>query len=187
MNGLIIAGAGALLALLIILLYNNLIKKRNEVQNIFGSLDAMLKKRYDLIPNLVSTVQNYMKYEQNVLNELTEMRAKAVNPDIDPDETINVENKIKSRLDGIMVAVEAYPDLKANQNFMQLQGSLNEIEEQISAARRAYNSAVTDFNNAIQTIPSNIVASIIGFKTKPVLETKENERKNVNVKQLFNS
>jgi LemA protein len=166
---------------------NTLIKRKNQVQNIFGSIDALLKKRYDLIPNLISTVQNYMKHEKTVLYELTEMRTKALNPNINEEEKIKIQNDVSQALDGILVAVEAYPDLKASENFIQLQGALNEVEEQISAARRAYNSAVTDYNNAVETIPSNIVAFLMRYKRKSIMETPENERNNINVKQLFNT
>ncbi len=187
MNTTIFVSVGALIILITFILYNKLIKRRNQVQNIFGSLDAMLKKRYDLIPNLISVVQNYMKHESSVLSELTAMRTKALNPQISQDDKIKIQKDISQALGNIMIAVEAYPDLKASQNFIQLQGALNEVEEQISAARRAYNAAVTDYNDAVQTIPSNIVALLIGFKKKPVLETPEHERKNVSVKELFNS
>jgi len=146
----------------------------------------MLKKRYDLIPNLVSTVQTYMQHEKGTLTEITEMRAKAVSGNLSSDEKVGLENKLTKALGGIMVAVENYPDLKANQNFMQLQGSLNEIEEQISAARRAYNQSVTNYNNAVEMLPTNMVAAMLGYKRKKVFEIEEAQRKNVNVGELFN-
>jgi LemA protein len=176
-----------LLLVIIIALINNLIRKRNEVQNIFGSVDALLKKRYDLIPNLIASVQRYMVHEKTVLSELTDMRTRAVNPGINPDEKIEIQNRICRTLDGLMVAVEAYPDLKANQNFLQLQAALSEVEEQISAARRAYNATVTAYNNSVETIPSNIIAMLLRFKRKTVMETPEHERENISVKKLFNT
>lgn len=184
---IIILAVAFLLLVLIIFVINNLIKKKNQVENIFGSLDAYLKKRYDLIPNLISAVQTYMVHEKSILNELTLLRTRAMNPNIDSNEKIELQNKLNQTLSGIMVAIEAYPELKASENFLHLQASLNEVEEQISASRRAYNSAVTDYNNAVETIPSNIIAFIIGYKRKQVMETPDNERKNINVKQLFNS
>ncbi len=187
MNNIILIAAAVLLVLIIISMINRLIRRKNEVEKIFGSVDALLKKRYDLIPNLISSVQNYMIHEKEILTNLTELRARAINPDISSNEKIEIQNKLSHALGGIMVAVEAYPDLKASVNFLQLQASLNEVEEQISAARRAYNAAVTDYNNAVELLPSNLIAMLIGYKRKPVMETPENERKNVNVKQLFNS
>ncbi len=179
--------AGILLVVILVLFANNLIRKKNAVQNIFGSVDALLKKRYDLIPNLISAVKRYMIHEQSVLAELTAMRTRAINPDISAEEKIDIQNKVRRSLDGILVAVEAYPDLKASQNFLQLQAVLNEVEEQISAARRAYNATVTDYNNAVETIPSNFIALLMRYKRKPVMETPEHERENISVKKLFDS
>jgi LemA protein len=170
-----------------ILIYNSLVGKKNQVLNVFGSIDALLKKRYDLIPNLVSTVKTYMKHERGTLTDITELRAKAVSGKLSDDERVDLDNKISGMLGGIMVAVENYPDLKANQNFLQLQGAMNEIEEQISAARRAYNAAVTDYNNALEMFPSNIVASMMRYERKRLFEISEKERENVNVGELFKS
>ena len=167
------------------LMYNGLVRKKNQVENVFASMDAMLKKRTDLIPNLVSTVQQYMQHERETLNELTEMRAKAVSGQLSADDKIALQNQFSKALGGIMVAVENYPDLKADQNFIHLQSSLNEVEEQISAARRAYNAAVTSYNNAIEMLPTNILASMMSYKRKNVFEISEAERKNVDVKGLF--
>lgn len=168
-------------------MYNSLVAKKNQVTNVFASIDALLKKRYDLIPNLVATVKNYMQHEQGTLTKITELRAKAISGMTSDDEKVELDNRISKMLGGVMVAVENYPQLKANENFMQLQRSLNEIEEQISAARRAYNAAVTDYNNAIEMVPTNIVASIMQYKRKQVFEIAESERKNVDVGGLFNT
>ncbi|RKY37014.1 MAG: LemA family protein [Candidatus Omnitrophota bacterium] len=175
-----------IIVLLGVTLYNSLVAKKNQVQNVFASIDALLKKRYDLIPNLISTVQTYMQYEKQTLTEITEIRAQAVSPQITDDQKINLDNKISRALGGLMVAVENYPQLKANQNFMQLQGALNEIEEQVSAARRAYNAAVTDYNNAVEMFPTNFVASMMHYTRKQVFEISKEQRQNVNVKNLFN-
>lgn len=168
-----------------IILYNSLIAKKNQVSNAFAAVDTLLKKRYDLIPNLVTTVQKYMEHERGTLTEITQMRAKAVSGQLSDNERVELENKISKALGGIMVAVENYPDLKANQNFLQLQASLNEIEEQISAARRAYNAAVTDLNNAIEMFPTNVLASLMNLKQRTLFEITEKERENVNVGELF--
>jgi LemA protein len=172
---------------IVMVLYNTLIRRKNAVANAFGAIDAMLKKRYDLLPNLVETVKQYMNYERDTLTRITEMRTKAVSAGVAPDEKIQLENQIGSAMRNIMVQVENYPALKANENFLQLQGSWNEIEEQISAARRAYNAAVTDYNNAVEQFPTNLLAGMMKFAVKPVLEIPEEERKNVSAKELFKS
>jgi len=169
----------------IIGLYNSLVRRKNDVENAFASVDVMLKKRYDLIPNLVETVKSYMKHEKSLLNELTSLRTKAVTGNISDDERVTLENKIAKGISGVMVAVENYPDLKASQNFLQLQAAWNEAEEQISAARRSFNAAVTSFNNKVETFPSNIVAGIMGYKRRTLFEIPEFEKQNVNAKNLF--
>jgi len=177
----------ALLVLAVIIMYNSLISKKNQVDNIFASVDTQLKKRYDLIPNLVATVSKYMEHEKTLLTEVTRLRSEANNPNLSDTHKINLDKKVSSALGSIMVAVENYPDLKANENVMQLQGTLHELEEQISAARRAYNQAVTDYNNAIEMFPTNFIAKAMNYRAKQVFEISHNERQNVNVKELFNS
>jgi len=172
--------------LVLVGLYNGLIGRKNQVENAFGSVDVLLKKRYDLIPNLVSAVKAYMTHEQGTLTEITELRAKAVSGTLSDDQKVALDNKVSKALGGIMVAVENYPDLKANQNFIQLQGSLNEVEEQISAARRNYNASVKDYNNSVEMFPSNIIANMMNYKMKEYFEISETQRKNVNVGDLFN-
>ncbi|NQT27976.1 MAG: LemA family protein [Candidatus Omnitrophica bacterium] len=177
----------AVVILIPVILYNSLVGKKNQVTNVFASIDTLLKKRYDLIPNLISTVKTYMEHERGTLTEITELRAKATSGQLSDDDKVDLDNKISKAIGGIMIAVENYPDLKANQNFLQLQGSLNEIEEQISAARRAYNASVTDYNNAIEMFPTNIMASVMSYKLKKVFEIVEAQRKNVDVKSLFSN
>ncbi|TCO09846.1 LemA family protein [Natronoflexus pectinivorans] len=174
------------LVLIVILIYNGLIRRRNEVDNAYGGMDVQLKKRYDLIPNLVSTVKQYASHEKELLEKITELRARAVSGSLNNDEKVDLDNQISGTLKGIMVAVENYPDLKANENFLNLQRTLNEVESQISAARRAYNAAVTDYNNGIQTFPGNMMAGMMGMERKEVFLIPEIERQNVNVKDLFN-
>lgn len=174
-----------ILALIAIVLYNGLVGKKNQVDNAFASIDAMLKKRYDLIPNLVATVKQYAAHEEGTLTKVTEMRAKALSGSLSTDERIELDNQISKAMGGIMVAVESYPELKANENFLQLQRSLNEIEEQISASRRAFNAAVTDYNNAIEMFPTNLMASLMSYKRRALFEIPEQERSNVDVGQLF--
>ncbi len=182
MTALIIIGV---VLLVLVLMYNALVGKKNQVENIFGSVDAVLKKRYDLIPNLVSSVQQYMAHEKSLLNNITELRSRAMKPGLSDHEKITLDKEITSTLGSIMVAVENYPDLKANENIMHLQRTLHEIEAQISAARRAYNQAVTDYNNAIEMIPTNFMASMMNYRRKEVFAIPETERQNVNVNDLF--
>ena len=171
--------------IILVLMYNSLVSKKNQVENIFASVDTQLKKRYDLIPNLVASVSKYMEHEKSLLTEITKLRAEANKPNISDEHKIALDAKVTSALGSIMIAVENYPDLKANENVMHLQRSLNEVEEQIAASRRAYNQAVTDYNNAIEMIPTNMMASAMNYKRKEVFEISEGERKNVNVKELF--
>ncbi|MFH0710774.1 MAG: LemA family protein [Pseudomonadota bacterium] len=174
------------LAVIAILMYNSLIGKKNQVENIFAGVDAVLKKRFDLIPNLVASVSQYMEHEKSTLEKVTELRAQAMKPGISDEQKISLDAKLTSALGAINLAMEAYPDLKANENVMHLQRSLNEIEEQISAARRAYNQAVTDLNNAIEMFPTNLIAGLMNLQRKAVFEITVTERQNVDVGALFN-
>lgn len=184
---IIILVAILFLVILPLMLYNSLVRKRNQVDNIFASLDALLKKRYDLIPNLIATVQTYMQHEKDTLTKITELRTKALSGTISNNEAVELNNEISNVLKSIQVSVENYPDLKASTNFVQLQGSLNEVEEQISAGRRAYNAAVTDYNTAIQVFPASILAGMMKFTPRTLFFISETERQNVNVKNLFNN
>ncbi|MHC3994059.1 LemA family protein [Thiomicrolovo sp. ZZH C-3] len=175
----------AVVIVIIVLMYNSLVAKKNQVDNIFAGIDAVLKKRYNLIPNLVSSVQQYMQHERGILEKVTELRSQAMQPGISDEQKIALDKQITSALGSIMVAVENYPDLKANENVMHLQRTLSEVEAQISAARRAYNQAVTDYNNAIEMIPTNILANMMNYRRKQVFEITADERKNVDVGALF--
>lgn len=175
----------AVLTISIISMYNGLIRRRNEVDNAFGGMDVQLKKRYDLIPNLVATVKQYATHEKDLLTKVTEMRAQATSGKLSNDEKVALDNQISAGMKSIMVAVEGYPDLKANENFMNLQRSLNEVESQISAARRTYNAVITLYNNGIQTFPRNIIAGKLKMQTKQVFVIPEVERQNVDVKSMF--
>lgn len=173
------------ITLILVLMYNSLVAKKNQVENIFASVDTVLKKRYDLIPNLVASVSKYMEHEKSLLEEITKLRAEATKPDISDAHKIALDAKITSALGSIMVAVENYPELKANENVMHLQHTLHEVEEQISAARRAYNQSVTDYNNAIEMVPTSFMASLMNYRRKQVFEIALSERKNIDVKELF--
>ncbi|MFW9620310.1 MAG: LemA family protein [Sulfurospirillum sp.] len=179
---LIVAG---LILLSIVFMYNTLISKKNQVENIFAGLDAILKKRYDLLPNLVASVKEYMVHERITLEKITELRTKALGGNLDNATKIALEKQLSSMLGNLMVAVENYPTLKANENFLHLQSTLNELEEQISAARRAYNQSVTDYNNAIEMFPTNFMANLMKLERKEVFSVPSSERANVDVKNLF--
>jgi len=184
MNSLLIALL--VIAVILIFLYNSLISKKNQVENIYASVDTLLKKRFDLIPSLVATVQEAMKHEKSTLEEITKLRSKAMKNGVSSNEMATIDSKLSSLLGSIMVAVEDYPELKANENTLNLQHSLNEIEEQLSASRRAYNQVVTDYNNAIEMFPTNILATYMRYRRKQVFSILNSEKKNPNVKDLFN-
>jgi LemA protein len=165
-------------ALAAISLYNRLVRLRNSVRSSWSDIDVQLKKRFDLIPSLVETVKGYASHEKGVLTGLTEARAmmaKATNP----TEMARSENMLKDTLKSLFAVAEAYPDLKANQNFMQLQQQLAGLEDSIEQSRRYYNAVVRDYNTMIESFPSNIVASMFGFKQEEFfqLESPDLERK----------
>jgi LemA protein len=169
----------------IIAMYNGLIGQKNGVDNAFGSIDALLKKRCDLIPNLVATIQQSMKFEQSTLTEITRLRSQVLSNRFDSDQRMPLENQLTQAMTTVLGSIESYPNLKSNQNLLHLQGTLLEIEEQISAARRFYNRTVTDYNNGIEMFPSNLIANAMRYSRKAVLETTQADRQNVNVSQLF--
>jgi len=170
-----------------IFFYNSLIGKKNQVTNAFSAIDVMLKKRFDLIPNLVEVVKQYTTYEQGTLTKIVELRAKATSGNITPAEKAQIDSELSSSVKGLMVNIENYPDLKANTNFINLQTTWTESEEQIAAARRTYNAAVTDYNNAIMMFPGSLFAGMLNFQPTTVLETTAEERKNISAKDLFNN
>jgi LemA protein len=182
-----VAAVGAIVLFLVILflMYNSLVGKKNSADNAFASIDVQLKQRHDLIPNLVAAVKGAMEHERSTLEKLIELRTRAMTAGISQNESIQLENQISKGLSGIMVAVENYPNLKANENVIGLQKSLNEVESQIAAARRAFNGAITDYNNAIEMIPTNIVARFMGYTRRELFAAIETERQNPNVQQLF--
>lgn len=183
---IVILSVIAIIILWIVSMYNGLIRRKNEVENAFGGMDAQLKKRYDLIPNIVATVKQFAKHEKELLEKVTELRAQATSGKLSNDQKVDIDNQISSSIKGIMVSVESYPDLKSNENFMNLQRTMNEVESQISAARRSYNATVTDYNNGIETFPKSIIANKMHMVRKAVFVIPETERENVNVKSLFN-
>jgi len=152
-----------LLVIFVISLYNRLVQLRNHRENAFADIDVQLKQRYDLIPQLVETVKGYAKHEKETLTKVIELRNQAVAATT-IDGKIAAENQLSSVLAGLKVTLEAYPDLKANQNFLQLQEEMSDIENKLAAVRRFFNSATKEFNNAVQTFPSNIIAGMFNFQ-----------------------
>jgi LemA protein len=159
----------AVLVFLIIGLYNRLVKLRNNRENAFADIDVQLKQRLDLIPQLVEAVKAYMKHESSVLTDVTNARTNALQART-INEKIAAENQMSTALQGLNVAVEAYPDLKASQNFIQLQEEISDIENKLAAARRFFNSATKELNNAVETFPSNILAGMFGFQREPMFD-----------------
>lgn len=174
-TGIIILVIVVLLAIWCVSLYNNLVKLRNNRENAFANIDVQLKQRHDLVPQLVATVKGYATHEREVLQRVTEARTAAMGATTINDK-INAENALTSALAGLKVSLEAYPDLKANQNFMQLQNEIADLENKLAAVRRFFNSATREINNAVETFPSNIFAKMFGFKKEPMFEVPQEER-----------
>ena len=160
---------------LCIVCYNNLVKLRNNRENAFANIDVQLKQRHDLIPQLVATVKGYAAHEKETLAMVTNARAAAMGATSINDK-IAAENALSNALAGLRVSLEAYPDLKANQNFLQLQGEIADVENKLAATRRFFNSTTKELNNAVQTFPSNLLAGIFGFHKEPMFEIPQQDR-----------
>ncbi|MDA3076303.1 LemA family protein [Campylobacter sp. JMF_04 NA10] len=174
----------AVLIFSIIGIYNSLIAKRNQVANIASSVDTQLKKRYDLIPNLVASVKAYLTHEREVLSKITALRSEAMSATNDAQKfALNAE--LSRTLGSLKIAVENYPELKANENVLHLQATLSEVEEQISAARRAYNGAVMVYNNACEMFPTNLIASFFHFKKSEFFAADESEKQAPNLSEML--
>ena len=170
-----------LIILWIIVVYNGLIRKKMKVQNAWGQIDVQLQRRFDLIPNLVNSVKGYMKHEEEVLTKVTELRTAWAGAST-VGEKAELDNQLTGALKTIMAVSENYPDLKANQNFSELQEELRNTENKISYSRQFYNDSVSIYNMAISVFPANIIASIFGFKPKTLFEVdSEDARKSVKV------
>lgn len=172
---LIVIIIAIVVVLFLISMYNNLVKLRNNRENAFANIDVQLKQRYDLIPQLVSTVKGYATHERELLEKVTAARTAAMSA-TGINDKIQAENALSSALAGLKVSVEAYPDLKANQNFLQLQAELSDIENKLAATRRFFNSATKELNNAVQTFPANLIAGMFGFHKEPMFEIPSEER-----------
>ena len=171
----------AVLIILVISMYNSLVRLRQKVKNSWSQIDVQLQRRFDLIPNLVETVKGYMAHENDVLTKVAELRTSWANAGT-VAEKANLDNQLSGALKTIMAVSENYPDLKANQNFSELQQELQNTENKISFSRQFYNDSVTMYNTKLEVFPSNIIASMFGFKAEEFFKVESEEaRKNVKV------
>lgn len=179
--GWIILGIVVVLVIIIISLYNNLVRLRMKVKNAWSQIEVQLQRRFDLIPNLVETVKGYMDHEKDTLAKVTELRTSWANAKT-VGEKAELDNQLSSALKTIMAVSESYPDLKANTSFNELQEELRNTENKISFSRQFYNDSATIYNTKLEVVPSNIIASMFGFKPEELFKTDSDEaRKNVKV------
>jgi LemA protein len=172
---------GAVLVGWVITAYNGFIKLRKRLENATSDIDVQLKRRYDLIPNLMETVKGYAAHEQGTFEKVIKARNAAMSA-VGNEAKLKAENELSQTLKSIFALAEAYPDLKANQNFLELQRELTDTEDKIQAARRFYNSVGRDLNIKVETVPSNIIARMFGFTVVELFKAGEEEKKNVQVK-----
>ncbi len=168
------------LLVFVIITYNTLVQLRNRVSDQWSQIDIQLKRRFDLIPNLVETVKGYMNHEKDTLKEIVEAR-NTYNSATTQEDAVKADTELTKSISKLFALAEAYPELKANENFNALQAELSETEDKVSTARQFYSDTVLKYNNKIQMFPSNIVASIFGFKEEKYFEAQSNERENVKV------
>ncbi len=176
----IIIAVVVVLLLLVFTTYNSFVKLNNKVEEAFSTMDVYLKKRWDLIPNIVETVKGYAKHEKSTLEEVINLRNSSYDK-MNQNDKVEVNNKLSQGISKLMAIAEAYPELKANENFKDLSNQLTKVEDDIANARKYYNGTVRIFNDKVQMFPSNIIAGIFGYKAKKMFEANENERENVKV------
>lgn len=174
MGGLIII---AILLIIILVLYNNLVKSRNKVKQAESGIDVYLTQRFDLIPNLVECVKAYSKHEESIFTEIANLRSAYMGQHKNLENGANLNNKMNR----LIAVAENYPELKASEQYLNLQRNLTKIESQLQAARRIYNMEVTNYNDKICTIPSNLVAILFGFKEAKLFEIEDYKRENINI------
>ena len=173
-------GLIGIIAIFVIGIYNSLVKLKVLVDEAWSGIDVQLKRRYDLIPNLVETVKGYAKHEKELFEKVTKLRSSAMSAE-SIEEKGKLEGQLSSTLKTLFAVAENYPELKANENFMKLQDELSAIEEEVQGARRYYNGAVRDFNTKIQVFPNNLLAGMLGFKVREFFEAEEEAKKAVKV------
>ena len=174
-TAIILIAVVVLLVIWVIGIYNNLVTLRNNRENAFAHIDVQLKQRYDLIPQLVATVKGYAAHEKEVFEKVTAARSAAMSASTINDK-IAAENQLSNAMLNLKAVAEAYPDLKANQNFLQLQGEISDIENKLAAVRRFFNSATKELNSAVQRFPAVLVAGMFGFHKEPLFDVGEAER-----------
>jgi len=174
-----------IIAFVIFVSYNSIVIKRNAVENAYSGLDTVLKKRYDILPNVVASVQQSMQFEGNTLEKVVSLRNQTGNANLQSEERIQKENELSSLLSKVLVTVESYPELKSNKNLMHLQRTILDVEDEIAFARKSFNSSVLAYNNQIETIPSVWVAKEMGATRKSYFEAIATEKETVSVKDLF--
>ena len=172
MTAIIVIVVVVILAAWLVSMYNSLVKMRNNRENAFADIDVQLKQRHDLVPQLVETVKGYAAHEKDTLERVINARNVAIGAKT-IDEKIVAENALSSALSGLKITLEAYPDLKANQNFLQLQEEIADLENKLSSVRRYFNSATKEYNNAVETFPSNILAGMFGFRKEVMFDLGE--------------
>ena len=172
---IIVIAVVVLLILGVIGIYNNLVTLRNNRENAFANIDVQLKQRYDLIPQLVATVKGYAAHEKEVFEKVTEARTAAMNATTINDK-IAAENQLTNAMLNLRAVAEAYPDLKANQNFLQLQNEISDVENKLAAVRRYFNSATKELNSGVQKFPAVLFAGMFGFHKEPLFDVGEAER-----------
>lgn len=170
----------AVIAIFFITMYNGFVKLKNKVEEAFATMDVYMKKRFDLIPNLVETVKGYAAHEKETLQAVTEARTAIMNAKT-TEERLENEGVLSGALKSLFAVSEAYPDLKANQNFLDLQKQLQKVEEDIANSRKYYNAVVREYNTKTETFPANLIAGMFGFTKKAMFEINESERENVEV------
>lgn len=179
-TGLIVVVVLVVVGLVLMGMYNGLITLKNRVDEAWSDIDVQLKRRYDLIPNLINTVKGYATHEKELFENVTKARTAAMNAGT-PGEKQDAENMLSGTLKSLFAVSENYPDLKANQNFLELQRELSDTEDKIQASRRFYNGNVRDFNTKIQVFPTNLIAGMLGFAKREFFAADEAEKENVNV------
>jgi len=181
MVGWIILGVLVVIGFMLVGMYNGLVQLRVRTDSAWSDIDVQLKRRHDLIPNLVETVKGYAAHEKGTFENVAKFRSQAMQATTPVDKAA-AENQLSGALKSLFAVAEAYPELKANQNFMELQGSLSQLEDTIQNARRYYNAVVRDLNTKIQSFPTNILAGMFGFQTRQFFEVAATDREPVAVK-----
>ncbi|MFC0780253.1 LemA family protein [Flavobacterium sp. HJSW_4] len=176
MTTIIITVSFLLIIIFFIVLYNGFVSKRNRVEEAFSGIDIILKKRFDLIPNILETVKGYMEHEKETLRSIVNLRNQALNTN-NSDEKLNLNQRLNNAVGSVFALAENYPDLKANTNFLDLQSDLGEIETEIERSKRYYNGTVREYNIAVESFPGNLIAGIFGFPKKDYLELEEQNQR----------